>query len=69
MNNLNNYKIIEIWKDWKEYIRTKCEIWSRVMWYHRNVSNYNIWKKSEFYSRTCFTEEKTNNSKFNLQNA
>ncbi len=39
------------------------------MGYHRPVSQFNTGKKSEFYSRTCFTEEKTNNSKFNLQNA
>lgn len=44
--------------------RTKCEIYTRVMWYFRPVSNYNIWKKSEFYSRKNFNEEVTFNSKF-----
>lgn len=44
--------------------RTKCEVWSRCMGYHRPVSNYNTWKKSEFYWRTNFKEEKTFNSKF-----
>lgn len=34
--------------------RTKCEIWTRVMGYHRPVSQYNHGKKSEFYSRTYF---------------
>lgn len=34
--------------------RTKCEIWTRVMGYHRPVSQYNLGKKSEFYSRTYF---------------
>lgn len=51
-------------KDWKEYKRTICEIYTRVMGYHRSVSQYNIWKKSEFYSRTLFTESKSCNSKF-----
>jgi len=44
--------------------RTKCEIYTRVMWYFRPVSHFNTWKKSEFYSRTCFNEEKSMNSKF-----
>lgn len=38
--------------------RTKCEVWSRVMGYHRPVSEYNKGKKEEFYQRKCFTEEK-----------
>ena len=42
----------------KENERTKCEVWTRVMGYHRPVSEFNKGKKSEFYSRKCFTEEK-----------
>lgn len=42
----------------KEDERTKCEIWTRVMGYHRPVSEFNRGKKSEFYTRICFTEEK-----------
>ena len=44
--------------------RTKCEIWTRVMGYLRPVSHYNIWKKSEFYSRKYFDEKKIDNSAF-----
>lgn len=44
--------------------RTKCEIYTRVMGYFRPVSQFNIWKKSEFYSRTYFEECKSCNSKF-----
>lgn len=44
--------------------RTPCEIYTRVMWYFRPVSHFNIWKKSEFYSRKYFKEEKSINSKF-----
>lgn len=42
----------------KENERTKCEVWTRVMGYHRPVSEFNRGKKSEFYARKCFTEEK-----------
>ena len=38
--------------------RTPCEVWSRVMGYHRPVSEYNKGKKEEFYERKCFKEEK-----------
>ena len=39
--------------------RQPCEVWSRVMGYFRPVSEFNEGKKSEFYSRVYFTEEKT----------
>lgn len=38
--------------------RTKCEIWTRVMGYHRPVSSFNIGKKGEFAERKCFSEKK-----------
>ena len=44
--------------------RTPCEIYTRVMGYLRPVSNYNTWKKSEFYSRKYFDENKIDNSAF-----
>jgi len=44
--------------------RTRCEIYTRVMGYFRPVSHFNIWKKSEFYSRTYFKEDCSMNSKF-----
>ena len=44
--------------------RTKCEVWTRVMGYHRPVSQYNKGKKSEFYSRVSFCEQKSANSRF-----
>lgn len=44
--------------------RTPCEIYTRVMGYLRPVSNYNIGKKSEFYSRKYFEENKVDNSEF-----
>ncbi len=36
--------------------RTRCEIWTRVMGYHRPVSDFNIGKKAEHYSRKHFSE-------------
>lgn len=41
----------------EEQERQLCEIWTRVMGYHRPVSEFNRGKKSEFYHRTYFTEE------------
>jgi hypothetical protein len=51
-------------KEWKEIKRQKCETFTRVMWYLRNVNNFNIWKKSEFYNRKYFkTDEWIYNNK------
>lgn len=38
--------------------RTKCEVWTRVMGYHRPLESFNRGKREEFYERKCFTEEK-----------
>jgi ribonucleoside-triphosphate reductase len=35
-----------------------CEIWTRVMGYHRPVSSFNKGKQGEFYERRFFEEEK-----------
>ncbi|MCK5461104.1 oxidoreductase [Candidatus Gracilibacteria bacterium] len=44
--------------------RSRCEIWTRVMGYHRPVSHFNIGKKSEHYSRQHFQEQASVNSDF-----
>ena len=36
--------------------RTRCEIWTRVMGYHRPVSAFNPGKQSEHAERTCYKE-------------
>ena len=36
--------------------RQPCEIWTRVMGYHRPVSSFNIGKKGEFHERKFFKE-------------
>ena len=38
--------------------RQKCEVWTRVMGYHRPVQSFNIGKKGEFAERKYFSEAK-----------
>ena len=40
----------------KDEERTPCEIWSRVMGYHRPVSAYNEGKQQEHKDRLFFKE-------------
>jgi hypothetical protein len=51
-------------KQGQEIKRQPCEIYTRVMGYLSPVSRYNIGKKSEFYSRKYFEENKVDNSAF-----
>jgi hypothetical protein len=37
--------------------RQPCEIWTRVMGYHRPTSSFNIGKQGEFSERQYFTEQ------------
>jgi hypothetical protein len=36
--------------------RQRCEIWTRVMGYHRPVSSFNVGKQGEFQERRHFVE-------------
>lgn len=45
--------------------RTKLDLITRCMWYIRNFSNYNIWKKQEFKDRVWFQNEF--NNEFNIK--
>jgi len=40
--------------------RQPCEIWTRVMGYHRPLSSFNTGKKGEFHERKYFSEECAN---------
>jgi len=40
----------------KNKSRTKCEVWTRVMGYHRPVSQFNQGKQSEHAERKHFKE-------------
>jgi hypothetical protein len=37
--------------------RQPCEIWTRVMGYHRPMSSFNTGKKGEFHERLYFSEK------------
>lgn len=45
-----------------EHDRQPCEVWTRVMGYHRPTGSFNIGKKGEFAERKYFNEHavKTN---------
>ena len=47
-----------------EQQRTRCEIWTRVMGYHRPVSHFNTGKNAEHMSRKHFRECVAANSEF-----
>jgi hypothetical protein len=49
------HSVIEL----KNEERTRCEIWTRVMGYHRPVSAFNPGKQSEQQERRCFSESST----------
>jgi hypothetical protein len=36
--------------------RTVCEVWTRVMGYHRPVVSFNRGKQGEYAERVCFAE-------------
>ena len=40
----------------KDEERTRCEVWTRVMGYHRPVTSFNPGKKSEHEQRQFFQE-------------
>ena len=40
----------------KDEERQRCEIYTRVMGYHRPIDSYNIGKKGEFKTRKYFKE-------------
>jgi len=36
--------------------RQPCEVWTRVMGYHRPVTSFNQGKQGEYAERVCFAE-------------
>jgi hypothetical protein len=36
--------------------RTPCEVWTRVMGYHRPVASFNKGKQGEYAERVCYAE-------------
>ena len=41
-------------KNFNNEARTKCEIWTRVMGYHRPITSWNTGKKQEYKDRKVF---------------
>lgn len=41
----------------KDSERTRCEVWTRVMGYHRPISSFNVGKKGEVAERKYFSQE------------
>lgn len=41
----------------QDHERQRCEVWTRVMGYHRPVSSFNLGKQGEHAERTPFVEQ------------
>jgi hypothetical protein len=54
MNDLSEANLPEIQLDDAE--RQPCEVWTRVMGYHRPVASFNTGKKGEYAERVFFRE-------------
>lgn len=39
-----------------EHERQRCEVWTRVMGYHRPMASFNVGKQGEFHERRYFAE-------------
>ena len=52
LSNQSSLKAVEL----QDAERQPCEIWSRVMGYHRPLASFNTGKKGEFHERQYFCE-------------
>ena len=59
MNDTTNFLPHESKMDLDDTERQPCEVWTRVMGYHRPVSSFNVGKKGEHYERCFFKEAET----------
>ncbi len=58
MNDMTHACLIEQTITLRDEERQRCEVWTRVMGYHRPVSSFNIGKKGEFHERKFFEERR-----------
>ena len=56
MNDKTDFEGVEDSIELTDDERQPCEVWTRVMGYHRPVSSFNIGKKGEHYERRFFRE-------------
>jgi hypothetical protein len=58
MNHIVSPADIDALSVLKDEERQPCEVWTRVMGYHRPMSSFNCGKKGEFAERTYFAESR-----------
>jgi hypothetical protein len=56
MNAMTETRHLDLALDDSE--RQRCEVWTRVMGYHRPVASFNVGKKGEHAERRFFCEER-----------
>lgn len=56
MNDMTDAKVLQQTITLTDAERQPCEVWTRVMGYHRPVASFNIGKKGEHYERRFFRE-------------
>ena len=56
MNDMTQMQFLETTITLNDEERQLCEVWTRVMGYHRPVSSFNIGKKGEHHERQFFEE-------------
>ncbi|MEF3255144.1 MAG: anaerobic ribonucleoside-triphosphate reductase [Deferribacterales bacterium] len=54
-----NAQIVQLEKEKETILGTKCEVYSRIVGYHRPVDNWNESKQEEFKDRTVFDVDTT----------
>ena len=60
MNDMTQTQFLETTITLDDNERQLCEVWTRLMGYHRPVASFNIGKKGEHQERCFFVESKTN---------
>ena len=55
MNDMTDVNAIDI--ELKDEERQPCEVWTRVMGYHRPVASFNTGKKGEYVERQFYSEQ------------
>lgn len=56
MNDMTQPQILEQNIVLDDAERQRCEVWTRVMGYHRPVASFNVGKQGEYRERQFFSE-------------
>ena len=57
MNAMTDAKLLTDATRLTDEERQRCEVWTRVMGYHRPVASFNVGKKGEHFERRFFREK------------